>query len=342
MASTRARGLAAFVLLMLVSSRAFADETDNFTCRSRPLRDAMPLADALVNAEIAAAVARANARGPVCDAGCLARALQDGVGANVRQRLTGIPHARLARLIERHPDVDRCHLDFRTSIYGARPYHRPWLLPFLGRVIWLADSIRLADRIVGLDKINHFLREGLAHWRLVDDAGVDLPTVMARELGSEWRRWSLTERGLKGASLTGVLAYADLAASYAGYRFWRDLLAADQPDAFVVRDENTQRFVTRRRFTFAEYVTDAWDEAVNCSAMRPRLAREVTAALSRRGVTCPIADCASLAALPDARLYVNPGCLAQAEARVTHPRSSGTDRLAVRSSPGAATASNSR
>ena len=313
MASTHARGLALFVLVLLLApARAFADETDNFTCRSRPLRDATTVADALVNAEIAAAIARANARGAACDAGCLARALQDGVGGNVRQRLTGIPHARLARLIEQHPEIDRCHLDFRASIYGARPYHQPWLLPFLGRVIWLADSIQLADRIVGLDKINHFLREGLAHWRLVDAAGVDLPTVMARELGSEWRRWSLTERGLKGASLTGVLAYADLAASYAGYRFWRDLVDLDGPDAFVVRDEITQRFVVQRQFTFADYVTDAWDEAVNCSAMRPRLAREVGAALSRRGLRCPITDCSALATLPDARLYVNPGCLAHA------------------------------
>jgi hypothetical protein len=249
----------------------------------------------------------------------------------VRQRLTGIPHARLAHLIERHPGIDRCHLDFRASIYGARPYHQPWLLPFLGRVIWLADSIRLADRIVGLDKMNHFLREGLAHWRLADEAGVDVPGVMARELGSEWRRWSLTERGLKGSSLTGVLAYADLAASYAGALFWRDLLATDGPGAFVAHDEVGQRFVARRRFTFADYVTDAWDEAVNCSALRPRLAREVGDALARRGLRCPVADCASLARLPDARLYVNPGCLAPPHTWTPHPRSSGTDRLAGRS-----------
>ena len=54
---------------------------------------------------------------------------------------------------------------FGETIYGARLYNQPWLFPFLGRIILVSDSVRLSDRIVGLDKINHFIREGLAHWR---------------------------------------------------------------------------------------------------------------------------------------------------------------------------------
>jgi hypothetical protein len=287
-----------------------ADETDNFTCRLRPLRDATTSVDALVNSAIQEAVTRANAheRAP-CNPSCLIAHLQARVGANDRQALSGIPHAQIARVAARNPNVDRCHLAFADSIYGARPYDRLWLLPFTGRAIWLADSIRLSDRLVGLDKINHFIREGLAHWRRTQRTGQGIAEVLGRERGVAARRWSMTESGLKGLSLTGVFAYADLAASYDGYRFWSELLSIDQPRAFIGRQASAARYEQRRRFTFADYVTDAWDEAINCSAFRPAQARDVAAALRRLDLRCPVSDCRPLAALPDATLYVNPRCL---------------------------------
>jgi hypothetical protein len=69
--------------------------------------------------------------------------------------VTLIPHSRLAAWIGRQPDIDRCRLRFSESIYGARPYNQPWLVPFTGRIIFLADSFRLSGRVVGLDKIDH-------------------------------------------------------------------------------------------------------------------------------------------------------------------------------------------
>ena len=217
----------------------------------------------------------------------------------------------IAREAGRHPDVDRCQLAFGESIYGARPYHRPWLLPFTGRIIWLADSIRLSDRLVGLDKINHFLREGLAHWR-AERSGDDVAEIMSHELGRPDRRWRMTEYGLKGRALTGVLAYADLAASYGGLGFWRDLLSIDRAGAFVGVETRSGRWVERRAFTWAAYVNDAWDEAINCSAMQPALWKDVRPALDRLALRCPVIDCRGLSRLPDAELYVNPTCLAAA------------------------------
>jgi hypothetical protein len=163
-----------------------ADETDGFTCRARPLRESEGVLDQLVNTAIQAAVDRANRR-PICDADCLFDELRKQVGATYRHRLTGIPHARIAKQASAHPDVDRCHLKFRESIYGARPYNQPWLYPFNGRIIFLADSIRLSGHLVGVDKINHFIREGLAHWRALDrdDGGFDEYWDLWE---TEWRR----------------------------------------------------------------------------------------------------------------------------------------------------------
>ena len=182
----RRRAQAAMGVLVLclgIAARASADETDNFTCRTHRLRDSLSTLDALMNARIHDAVDRANSAAGTCDRACLVRELRKSIGANWRHPLTGIPHARFARLIQKDPEISRCHLAFKESIYGARPYNQPWLLPFNGRVIFLADSIRLADRVIGIDKINHFIREGLAHWFAVHE-GEAIDSVMAHELGA--------------------------------------------------------------------------------------------------------------------------------------------------------------
>ncbi|HVH28316.1 MAG TPA: hypothetical protein VM818_16235 [Vicinamibacterales bacterium] len=304
--------IGAVVLTLGVAPLASADETDNFTCRNRPLRDSLAALDTLMNTAVHAAVERANGRGASCDGACLVHELQEAVGGNVRA-VTGIPHARLARLVENQPGIERCHLNFRESIYGARPYNQPWLAPFTGRIIFLADSIQLAGRLVGIDKINHFIREGLAHWQRVHDGGEGIEAVMARELGAPGWQLRMNEHGLKGMTLTGVVSYADLAASYSGFRFWSDLLMTDSADSFVAYDETTRQFRQRRAFTFRMYVTDAWDESINPSAFHPDLAKQVAAALRARSVEIPIASCQRLTALPQARLYVNPGCFDTSE-----------------------------
>jgi hypothetical protein len=303
-------GMATAVIVLTIAARSVASETDNFTCRSRPLQDALVQLDALVNAEIGGAIERANDK-RYCDAACLARELRQGVGANVRNPWTGIGSARLARRVERDRGIDRCHLKFEESVYGARPYNRPWMVVFTGRIMFLADTIRLDGRIVGIDKINHFIREGLAHWRDVHERGESVERVLARELGANGWQLRMNEHGLKGMTLTGVLSYADLAASYSGFNFWNELLAIDSPESFVVYDGPTGRFSQRRAFTFADYVTDAWDEGINRSVFHPDLAQQVAAALRNRSMDRPIADCEPLSRLPQARLYLNPACLAR-------------------------------
>ena len=290
---------------------ARANETDNFTCRGRLTRDSTEAVDAFLNARIAAAVAKANARGAKCGVACLMRLLQQEVGGSVMKPPTFVPRAKLIKSIERSADVERCHLEFRDTIYGAHKYNHPWLLPFLGRAILVADSIRLSGRVVGLDKLQHFLREGLGHWRDTVD-GMDIATSMANELGSPGAWFGWTEYGLKGLSVSGVLAYADLAAEYSGYRFWRDLLSIGGAGAAIAGGSDGEPFVPQRPISLAAYVNDAWDEAINCSTFEKDLAKEVDTALRARGLACPIVDCRPLAQLPDARLYVNPACLVSA------------------------------
>lgn len=299
--------LAVFVALPV---SAFADETDNFTCRLRVLRDSLGALDAIMNARIQATLAQVNARRDRCDERCLVQQLQTDIGGTYLHPLTGIPHSRFESWIGERRDVDRCRVSFGESIYGARPYNQPWLFPFTGRIILLADSIRVAGHLIGIDKINHFIREGLTHWKAVQRPGGDIAAVMVKELGPPGRQFRWNEYGLKGWSLTGVLAYGDLAASYSGYRFWRDISSVGGTGSYIQADGATGNFVQGQAVSFADYVNDAWDEGVNCSEFQPALAKQVASALAKRTMTCPAAGASSLSDLPDSSLYVNPKQLA--------------------------------
>jgi hypothetical protein len=296
-----------------LATPAVADETDNFTCRRWVLHDALPELDRLMNARIAAAVARANA-GQRCDAACMRDLLIKEVGGSERHTWTGIPHARFVRQLDKAAAIDRCRLRFSESVYGARRYNRAWLFPFTHRVIYLADAIRLDGELVGLDKINHFIREGLSHWRAVQ-AGATIEDELARELGPPGRQLRWNEYGLKGWSLTGVLSYADLAAGFSGFRFFTDLLAVDGDHALVSYDAASAQYVQTSPFTFAGYVNASWDEAINPSTFQPALAREVAAAVARLGPAAEVRPCGTLGQLPLAVLYVNPVCLALPSSR---------------------------
>lgn len=297
--------LAAFVLCLSVP--ALADEADNFTCRARLTSDSGPMLDGWINGQIQEALVRANQRKPNC-ADCPIRELQKAIGTSRPERLTFVPHARFEQWVRAQPGINRCHLRFGETIYGSRAYNLPWLLPFNRRIIFVADSIRLYDHVIGIDKLSHFIREGLEHWQNIRH-GRNLEDLIQKEFGSPGWQLGWNEHGLKGMSLTGVVSYADIAAGYSGFRFWTDLLSIDGPGSFVAYDAASGRFVQNRPVTLGAYVNDAWDEAVNYSVFDPALDREVAGALERRSMTRDVANCRALASLPDAQLYVNPRCL---------------------------------
>jgi len=297
--------LIAMAMTVVAAASARADEADNFTCQGRLKTDALAPLDGWINARINEAVAAANEQAPgrrPCDSACLVKLLQERVGRSHRKGATLVPGSDLVEWAKAAPAIERCHLQFRDTIYGAKAYDKPWLFPFLHRIIFVLDSVQLSGRVVGLDKLDHFIREGLDHWRLTEE-GKTIAESMAHEVGSPSKHLQWTEYGVKGASLTGVFAYADLAAGYFGYRFWQRLLALDVPDGYIGR-ERDGHYAVRRPFTFSDYVNDAWDESINCSTFTPALGREVTAALEVRHLGCKPSP--SLASLPDSALYVNP------------------------------------
>jgi hypothetical protein len=134
---------------------------------------------------------------------------------------------------------------------------------------------------------------------------------IAKETGSvdEAMRWGVgTEESYYGLLVSGVKSYADLSANYAGMRFWESIV--DGKDPYFACHEGLWARV--REFTWKDYVTDAWDEGINCSQFTRSMGATVLNNLKRKGMTCPVADkvdvCRELTYMTDAKWFVSPAC----------------------------------
>jgi hypothetical protein len=171
--------------------------------------------------------------------------------------------------------------------------------------MWFAGigrSFRLAGHVVGTDKLGHFFMQGLGYYKRVEEEGAELEHVLQYEHG---------EDGVWGLKTSGVKSYADMAANYGGFRFWSELYQGARPYA---RCEDGRRWVKARQFTWNDYVTDAWDEAINCSEFKAGLDERVRANLAKAGMSCPVKPikCVELAGLDKAEFVVSPACRALA------------------------------
>ena len=85
-----------------------------------------------------------------------------------------------------------------------------------------------------------------------------------------------------------IVAYRDVAEEtrHRGdcIRIERDLLTVGTKGAFVRVDRESGRFTQVRLFTFAAYVTDAWDEGINHPEFDGVIGRVVASALLARGI----------------------------------------------------------
>ena len=184
------------------------------------------------------------------------------------------------RAVDRHAASDRSLPPRLQGDHLRRPPLQPALaLPLPGPDHPRGRLVLLSGRVVGLDKINHFIREGLAHWRAVHERREDIASVLGRELDPARAR----------LALDGVWPQGDVADRRGRLRRRRRRLlgvhvlerpAVDWTGAVIRRARcNGRTLRAGASFTFADYVTDAWDEAINVSDFHPTLGREVEAAL---------------------------------------------------------------
>jgi hypothetical protein len=139
-------------------------------------------------------------------------------------------------------------------------------------------SFRSGERLfIGSDKFGHFLSTGYeyleAYLETYDETiAADLTPEQAekRAVFATAVRGLLTESTILGGWTSRVFSFGDLAANYAGFVFFKDIVDGKSP--YVVYDSSLKKW--RRgpqKFTWVDFVSPAWDEGINCSHFLPSI-----------------------------------------------------------------------
>ncbi|MGK5083710.1 hypothetical protein WDW37_10440, partial [Bdellovibrionota bacterium FG-1] len=116
------------------------------------------------------------------------------------------------------------------------------------------------------------------------------------------------ENDVNGMKGNGIRSYADMATNFSGYLFWREVAGGTNP-YFACTDGKFVR--TARKFNWAEYASDSWDEGINCSEFSDSVGAAVKKALGQLKVTCPVdpAICEKIAQQTCGFTFISPACL---------------------------------
>lgn len=258
--------LSFFLLLLPFVGPSWAFESDQLTPRSADLRDALGDANTQADAMLAAAVRQTNERTRCAGrddqvAHVLADEIRAVMGATTliaaRGELPTMAYGAYAAWLEVGP-IDRYTFISRNDLYSEVEWQQS---PVLGT--WGPSStVRLGAVLVGVDKIDHFWVQGHLYY---EKAGRGLDGERAIRYGTrtEWMRW--------GMLTTGVFSFADLAANYDGYTFYRDLLG---PGSLMQRAEDGC-VAQVRGFDWEEHVDWEYDEIANPPVYRKNIQERV-------------------------------------------------------------------
>jgi len=237
-----------FAIIFCISFKIQAAETDNFSTRMLILNDSGDALNFLFN-DMFNDVERELSRKGSCSSDQLYKLVWKFLGRDYVGMVERNINSETS-LFDRYPIRDK------ESIYRGLTFVK---VP----TTVLAPTIRIENLFIGSDKFGHFVTEGHVYFkRFVLEKRSLIDTL---SYGVE------TEGGIYGLKSSGVYTFADLVANFHGLRFWMHLLGTEKdiltdkkvPGMFECRDD---RWVRTRSFDWKNYLDEAWDEGVNCSA----------------------------------------------------------------------------
>jgi hypothetical protein len=280
----------------------FANEVDNISRRweQSALRDAGPLLDDKVNEQLQNVVKKYNnpvrstlakvfAGSEKCDSDRLEKILKEEFYS---QHLLGAFELGVESAVKNKKEMSSkgksldAHTFDRQNIYRhpdfGKKEHVPseFYVSAANQKIPLASSVSVSGHYVGTDKFGHFFDQGWAffnEYKKESEPSLKSKRAMSHTL--------MTEQGTLGLAGTGVYSFGDLAADLSGGLFWLSATRFEKgaPPSFIkdsswakkvwdkgpfFRCENGQVSLIRK-FTWSDFVTDAWDEGINCVDFNP-------------------------------------------------------------------------
>lgn len=188
--------------LLAVATFASATETDQFTTPGAPLQDIGP---ALSRKVVEVIEADRSGRDPE-------RVLYDWAGHNLFESRP----ARYAKEIQ----AGERPVQFRPSVSGS--IYRGVFSPVPASFLFDSPTVRLHGYYLGTDKIDHFFREGRQYYDLVTKKVAE-GSGLAEAIAAAVAHGVKLEHRQLGTLSSGVFSNGDLAANYAGMKFYLNL-----------------------------------------------------------------------------------------------------------------------
>lgn len=282
----------AVISAFAISLTAHAYEVDNFTDRATLKTDALVKLDEKINTVLHRAELESR---KTVGSSCSVAVLRQEILRWIRPD----PAGQIEVWLEITDTIEHTHVGIKDSIYKDASFFEAPMMRLAG----IGRSFLLNGVVVGTDKVGHFFMQGLSYYDLVR-AGKPLDKVLAEDHG---------EDGIFGLVTTGVKSYADMATNYQGYVFWSQLTSGSQP---YFHCDSKLGWVQDRKFTWADYVNPSWDEAINCSEMKPTLQAKADAEIANRGMKCPLEPekCWDIIKLDHSPFFTSPKCKISAAA----------------------------
>jgi ankyrin repeat protein len=289
----------------LVASIAFGHESDQYSVPvGREFADLRMHFSEMIYEKLAAARDRTNAR--------IRHSLQGGRLTAETARLRS-PHVVARAVWTEFPPfihhVESLELELRSAKVrdrypGLVIVHQPvfwiyhhWvlLLDFTKFTrLWRSSTIMVDGTYFGTDKFVHFVHMGhiyYTEYRKAVAAGLDEEQASRRAVAlGTGDNLFLSENGMLGMLTTGIRSNADLAANYAGLKFYRNLteevyLGGERRPPLLVREGLYWRLndhVHPHSDFFNVFITDHWDEALNPNSFGFGIAPFVREELEKR------------------------------------------------------------
>jgi hypothetical protein len=225
-----------FALLAAQPASVFAFETDQYNLSDAPLADIGDEVSAYVEENVRAAVAKINAKiaasraclenapekkrcaSPVKEKAKLAHwRSEDALVTEIFRPLGGgiPPFTNSGTWLEKHEFKSfpaRYKTSFDDSIFKVFP----------SNYLSISETVNLYGVEFGTDKIAHIFQQGYTYYKIHKRAEAKgLSPEKAARKANNWGR--MTERTFYGTLISGVYSNADLAANYAGLKFYQNL-----------------------------------------------------------------------------------------------------------------------
>lgn len=156
----------------------------------------------------------------------------------------------------------RYKTSFKNSIFKAFP-----------PVYWtISETVRIYGAEFGTDKIAHFFQQGYTYYKIIERAeNKKMSPARALKKATNWGR--MTEKTYYGVLVSGVFSNGDLAANYAGMKFYQSLtreikIGGKTRPPVLILENGFWKFnekINLREVLLKPFITDHFNEALNPS-----------------------------------------------------------------------------